>query len=204
VNSPVLKSKGIGARRIAQGGDECVETAVHSNSPALVKTQDFAPLRKKDLAVFYRQFQVLRSEPIFIDIYEPTPFPTPSRFRDFFAVNKRPMWVMGPLASPLAYFVLHDFQREHDLANLDFVYFAGYPAPGSAAARHFWDFVRGRLADHGLTRIQSFTIAPSAEKQRLLESLGFRQEGVLREHHFHNGRLHDVVVQAWMAEGRDV
>jgi hypothetical protein len=199
-----VTSIGINAPRIPQAADVCIESTARDGSPTLVKTQDFTPLRKKDLAIFYRQFQVLRPEPIFIDIYEPTPFPTLVRFWDFFAVDKRPMWVMGPLASPLAYFVLHDFQHEHDLANLDFIFFAGYPAPGSAAARHFWDFVRGRLSDHGLTRVQSFTVAPSAEKQRLLDSFGFQREGVLREHYFHNGRLHDVVAQAWMAEGRGV
>lgn len=164
----------------------------------------FTPLRKSDLHVFHRCFWAIRAEPIFIDIYEPTVFFDLAKFMSFFAVDKRPIWVLGTPAAPLAYFTLHDFQLEHDLANLDFVFFEGYPAPGSELALAFWEFVRQCLADRGLTRVQSFVLPGSKDKISLIESLGFRKEGVLREHYFHNGKLHDVVVHAWMAEGRGV
>lgn len=171
-------------------------------APKTGKSLDFTPLQKKDFPVFYRQFLQLRPEPIFIDIYEPTPFPSLAKFKTYFAVDKRPLWVLGPPESPVAYFALHDFQAEHDLANVEFVFFAGYPAPGSKEARAFWKFFRKCLADYGLTRIQSFVLPSSADKIRLIESLGFRKEGVLREHFFHDGKLHDIVAYAWMAEER--
>lgn len=192
------------APRIALSEHDHVAPAPGNDFPDLAKVHDFAPLGKKDLPLLYRQFQTLYPEPIFIDIYEPSPFPTLSRFTDYFAIGKRPMWVMGAPRSPQAYFILHDFQREHDLANLDFAFFTGLPAPGSEEARGFWEYARRCIADRGLTRIQSFVLSGSTEKIRLLESFGFHKEGILREHYFHNGELHDVVVHAWMAEGRGV
>lgn len=164
----------------------------------------FAPLREDDLPAFSRQLLMLRPEPVFMDIFKPLPYQTSAQFMDYFSAGKRPLWVMGRPESPSAYFALHHMQRPHDLANLDFVYFFRYPSPGSATAHYFWNYVRNRLGERGLTRIQSFVIGSSVEKIRLLESFGFRQEGVLREHYFHNGELHDIVVQAWMTEGRRV
>ena len=168
------------------------------------ETKGFIPLLKSDLPAFYRHFLVVRPEPVFIDIFKPTPYQTLTQFMDYFAFNKRPLWVLGKPESPIAYFGLHYFQREHDLANLDFVFFSGYPDPGSEAVRLLWDAVRQSLVDRGLTRLQSFVLASSTDKILLLESLGFRREGVLREHYFHNGEFHDVIVHAWLAEARCV
>jgi hypothetical protein len=164
--------------------------------------QDFAPMREGDLAAFYRQFLRVRAEPVFIDIFKPIPYQSAAQFAEYFAVEKRPLWMMGRPKSPTAYFGLHYMLHQHDLANLDFVYFSAYPSPGSDAAHSFWRYVRGCMVERGLTRVQSFVIESSVEKIRLLESFGFRQEGLLREHYFHNGKMHDIVVHAWMAEGR--
>lgn len=161
----------------------------------------FTPLRKKQLAAFYQLFLTFRPEPLFIDIYEPLPFPSLQRFVEFFSSNAH-LWVAGPLAAPQAYFALHDMQPEHDLANLDFLFFDGYPAPGSAVAQSFWAFVQQCLTKHGLTRVQSFALTASADKLQLIESYGFRSEGVLREHFFYNGVLNDIAVHAWMTEER--
>lgn len=169
-------------------------------SPRSRKGKDFVPLGKKDFPIFYRQFLLSRPEPVFIDIYDPPPFPTLKQFIAYFSVDR--FWILGEPSLPTAYFALHDFQREHSLANLDFVYFDGYPVPNSTQAHTFWNFVRQRAEEYGLTRIQSFVLATSADKIRLLESFGFRKEGMLREHMLHNGKLHDVSVHAWMAEGR--
>ncbi len=161
----------------------------------------FTPLHKKDLPAFYQLLLLFRPEPVFIDIYEPLPFPSLRRCVEFFSSHAR-LWVAGPLAAPYAYFALHDIQPEHDLANLDFVFFDDYPAPGSAVAQSFWDFVQHCLAKHRLTRVQSFALTASVNKIQLLESYGFRSEGVLREHFFYNGVLHDIAVHAWMTGER--
>ena len=166
--------------------------------------QGFAPLQEGDLAAFYRQFLRVRAEPLFIDIFKPIPYQSATQFAEYFAVDKRPLWLMGRPASPTAYFGLHYMLRQHDLANLDFTYFSAYPSPGSEAAQSFWRYVHGCIVERGLTRVQSFVIDSSVEKTRLLESFGFRKEGVLREHYFHNGKLHDVMVHAWMADERHV
>jgi len=166
--------------------------------------QGFVPLQEGDLAAFYRQFLRVRAEPVFIDIFKPIPYQSAAQFAQYFSVGKRPLWMMGRPESPAAYFGLHYMLSQHDLANLDFVYFSAYPSPGSEAAQSFWRYVRSRLVERGLTRVQSFVIDSSVEKIRLLESFGFRQEGLLREHYFHNGKMHDVVVHAWMAEERRV
>jgi hypothetical protein len=166
--------------------------------------QSFVPLQEGDLAVFYRQFLRVRAEPVFIDIFKPIPYQSAAQFAEYFSAGKRPLWMMGRPESPTAYFGLHYMLRQHDLANLDFMYFSAYPSPGSEAATSFWNYVRSCMAARGLTRVQSFVIDGSVEKIRLLESFGFRKEGLLREHYFHNGKMHDVMVHAWMAEGRHV
>ncbi len=153
-------------------------------------------------AALYRQFQILRAEPVFVDIFKPITYHTATQFVESFSAATRPLWVMGGVEAPTAYFCLHSQLRQHDLANLDFGYFTGCPDPGSEEAVRFWRYVRERAAERNVTRIQSFVVAGSMEKICLLESLGFHQEGLLREHYFHNGRLHDLVVHAWMAEGR--
>lgn len=166
--------------------------------------QAFAPLQEGDLAVFHRQFLRVRTEPLFIDIFKPIPYQSVAQFAEYFSAGKRPLWLMGRPESPAAYFGLHYMLHQHDLANLDFVYFSSYPSPGSEAAYSFWRYVRSCMVERGLTRVQSFVIDSSVEKIRLLESFGFRQEGLLREHYFHNGKLHDIMVHAWMAEERHV
>ncbi len=171
----------------------------HGN-PALGKEPNFIRLHKKEFPAFYRQFLLPRPEPVFVDIYDPLPFPTLKQFISYFSGDK--FWIRGRPSSPVAYLALHDSQREHALANLDFMFFDGYPRPDSTPARVFQDFVGRCIADCGLTRVQTFVLASSTAKIDLLESFGFRKEGVLREHFFHNSRLHDVAVHAWMAEGR--
>lgn len=157
-------------------------------------------LRRKDFPALYRQFLIPRAQPVFIDIYDPLPFPTLKQFVRYFTGDM--FWISGKLPSPAAYFVLHDFQREHDLANLDFMFFDGCPKPGSRHAHRFQDFIGKRIADCKLTRVQTFVLASCTDKIDLLETFGFQKEGVLREHYFYNGRLHDIAVHAWMSEGR--
>jgi len=163
---------------------------------------EFVRLGEPDLENFYCRFLTARAEPIFIDIFRPMPCPSLHQFKDYFATDKRPLWTQGPPAEAQGYFALHHLQTEHALAHLDFCFFAGCPQPGSAQATQFWEAVRHRLPEWGLTRLQSFMLASSTDKILLLDSLGFRREGLLREHYFHDGRLHDLAVQGWMAEGR--
>jgi hypothetical protein len=184
--------------------DAAVDEATAADAPNSTRGTAFVPLRRDDLFAFSRQFSILRAEPIFIDIFKPTPYQTSEQFLHYFSPEKRPVWVSGQPGSPSAYFALHYIQRQHDLANLDFAFFSGYPSPGFEAAHFFWNSVRIRAAERGLTRLQSFVIASSMEKIRLLESFGFHKEGVLREHYFHDGKLHDVVAYAWLAEARRV
>lgn len=42
-----------------------------------------------------------------------------------------------------------------------------------------------------LRRIYLFTLYGNERARRMYESIGFLQEGVLRQHHFHNGAYHD-------------
>jgi|GEM_PF-2126725 len=161
----------------------------------------FHYVRKNDLIKLYETFQLSRPEPVFVDIYAPTLFQTPEEFVDYFS-DDMGLWTLGPVSAPSAYFALHDFQLEHDLANLDFTFFCQYPAVGSEKACLFWEYVQACAAKSGLTRLQSFMLVSSVEKIALIESFGFRKEGILREHYFHDGRLHDVAVHAWMTEER--
>jgi len=160
-------------------------------------------MQEHDLPRFYRRFVMTHAEPIFIDVFRPIPCPSLRHFIRYFDPGQRPLWTLGPADSPSAYFALHHIQREHGLANLDFAFFTGCPAPGSVQAGRFWQAVCSAAHQWGLTRLQSFVLAVSAEKIRLLESVGCRREGLLREHCFHDGRLHDLAVHGYLAGERD-
>ena len=119
----------------------------------LDENQAFALLQGDDLAVFHRQFLRVRAEPLFIDIFKPIAYQSVAQFTDYFSVEKRPLWLMGRPESPTAYFGLHYMLHQHDLANLDFAYFSGYPSPGSRAAQSFWRSVRNCMVERGLSRM---------------------------------------------------
>ena len=176
-----------------------------ANAGDVCKYEDhegFVPLQEGDIADFYRQFSRARREPAFMGMFKPVQYQSATQFAEYFTVGSRPLWVLGRPESPTAYFCLHAMLSQHDLANLDFAYFSAYPNPGSEAAGAFWKYLLSCMRVRGLTRVQSFVIDTCTEKIQLLESLGFRNEGLLREHYYHNGRMHDVVVLAWMAEER--
>lgn len=171
------------------------------NKPHSKKEEpQFVPIRKKDLPTFHRQFVQAHAEPLLLEIDKPLVFPSITDLVSFFEHNDL-LWRLGPLAAPSAYFALHDMQPKERLANLAFTYFSAYPAVGSVQALAFWDFVRRAAAKAGLSRIQSFVLS-SSKKLPLIESFGFKKEGMLREHVFYSGRYHDVVVHAWMEKGR--
>ena len=197
-----MSSHGIFAASWAEARDdgEALITPLSSQDDA----GGFMAVSDAAAAALYRRFLILRGEPVFVDIFKPIPYHTAAQFTEYFSAVTRPLWVMGAPEAPSAYFCLHYLLRQHDMGNLDFAYFDGCPGPGSEAAVHFWNDVRYRSAELGLTRMQCFVIDTSIEKMRLLESFGFRREGVLREHYFHNGALHDLIVYAWLAAGRCV
>lgn len=191
-------------RNVEQGEDiaagERRNISAEAKNTADASEALFIPIGKNDLAIFHQHFAKDYPEPMFMDIYEPLVFPSVLEFEGYFEQYDR-LWRMGPLLAPLAYFSLHDVQTEQRLANIDFTYFSAYPAVGSAAAAAFWEFVSYSAAKEGFSRLQSFVLAGS-KKIRLLESFGFRKEGSLREHVFHNGQYHDVIVHAWMEQHR--
>lgn len=181
-----------------------VSDSIQSVDVNLEKAEGFVPLIGDNLTIFSRQFLMRRPEPVFIDIFRPVQCQRPEQTMEYFSPDKRPIWIKGRVEAPSVYFTLHHIQQKDDLANLDFIFFSGYPDPEHDDARSFWRMVLNCAANRSITRIQSFVIASSVEKIRLLEAFGFRKEGILREHYFHDGKLNDVVIHAWLASERHV
>ncbi len=141
--------------------------------------------------------------PFLMDIYEPLPFATRASFLDFISENAR-AYVIKKGSSVKTFLIFHDFQEENRLANLDVTCLDGAPVRGSCEIERLGAVVRKYLLRHRLTRLQSFILSKDEKRANLLKALGFREEGVLREHFFHEGSLRDIKVLAWNDGSRHV
>ena len=163
--------------------------------------EGFFPATRKDFLALYLLYQKRGPFPFLMDIYEPMPFLTKNRFVRFFS-EEASVWVRTGEDGIEEFFVLHDFQPEHRLANLDFFIVDGAPSTSIGRARRLWRAARAAVRRRKLTRVQSFVLASDAARIERLKSFGFRAEGTLREHLYFDGKMRDVALFAWLEKGR--
>jgi len=137
-----------------------------------------------------------------MDIYESLSFLSLESFLAFFS-EQAEVWVQRSTGGIGACFILHDFQPENDLANLDILFFNGpVLSPGDPAAASLPETILAASHRRGLTRLQSFLLDSDEGIAGFLSSMGFREEGRLREHVCIGGKFHDVVLLARNEEDR--
>ncbi len=169
--------------------------------PAAISTRDaprmlsFAEAAGKDLRSLFRQYLQPSEEPFFLDIAGPEPRMTYKDFAEYCREDAA-TWVILRDDQLAGFFLLFDIQPGLELANLDLGSFSSLPAPNSVEAGEWDEALRLASRKAGVSRLQLLALPSQEKKIALCESLGFRPEGALREHFFHRGRYHDMVVLA--------
>jgi len=104
----------------------------------------------------------------------------------------------GTLVGQVRYFDLNFRNRSAEIG-----YIIAPSARGKAFGREAISLLLGYLFDGlGMNKAYAQTASFNAPSVRLLETLGFRRDGVLREHHLYQGVLHDsylysILVREW-------
>lgn len=98
----------------------------------------------------------------------------------------------------IGYAALHDVDTEHAQAEISFWVGAGFEGKGyvTEAARRLIDFAFDEI---GLNRLCAFHMVRNRGSERVLEKLGFRQEGYLRQRVRKWGVFEDVLAWACSA-----
>ena len=114
--------------------------------------------------------------------------------REESAADSRRHWAIVSEGIVIGLIGLHTWQQHHRRAELGYDLATPYWGRGLAteAARAVIDYGFGAMALH---RIQAHTIADNHRSVRLLERLGFRREGTMREYSFEDdGLFHDSAI----------
>lgn len=107
-------------------------------------------------------------------------------FKRFIVADKQTGKVIG--RSGFHTWYIHHFRAEMGYAITDDGYLAkGYMTEANRTIIQFG------FEEMGLHRIEAFTSPDNDASVRLLRALGFKKEGVLREHYFKENRMHDSV-----------
>jgi len=161
----------------------------------------FQPAGAKEIRNLFKQYLNSSYEPFFVDISGPELL---MNFRDFseYCRQDAALWISAQGETMDGFFLLFDIQPELALANLDIVYFSGFPRAGSVEVAALVTALRKACRQTRVTRLQLLALAHEKEKLALAASLGFQQEGILQRHFFHKGGYHDLIVSARMERGR--
>jgi RimJ/RimL family protein N-acetyltransferase len=161
----------------------------------------FRPAGAKEIRILFKQYLNHCYEPFFVDISGPQLL---MNFRDFskYCRQDAALWVLVQDETIKAFFLLFDIQEELALADLDVVYFSGFPRAGSSETAALVTALRKACRQTRVTRLQLLALACERKKLGLAAALGFRREGVLRQHFFHKGEYHDLIAMARMERGR--
>lgn len=161
----------------------------------------FQPAGAKEIRKLFKQYLSPTYEPFLVDISGPELL---MNFRDFSEHCRQDaaLWISAQNETIEGFFLLFDIQPGLALANLDIVYFSGFPRRGSAKVAALAATLRKACRRTRVTRLQLLALAREKEKLALAAALGFRQEGILRQHFFHKGGYHDLIVLARMERGR--
>ena len=123
----------------------------------------------------------------------------PDATRGAFAVVLRGT---GTLIGHVTYFDLNFRNRSAEIG-----YLLAPAARGKGFARDAVSLLLGYLfGGLGLNKVCAQTASSNTASTKLLEALGFHRDGVLREHHLHEGTLHDdficsMLLSEWRKRG---
>jgi len=110
----------------------------------------------------------------------------------------------GTLIGRCTYFGLNFRNRSAEIG-----YILAPAARGKGFAREAVALLLGYLfGGLGMNKVYAQTAASNTASTKLLEALGFQRDGVLRQHHLHEGALHDdfvysILLSEWQKQGAD-
>ncbi|MGA2916639.1 MAG: GNAT family protein [Sedimentisphaerales bacterium] len=161
----------------------------------------FRPAGAKEIRDLFKQYLEFFWEPFFVDIAGPELLIS---FRDFseYCRQDAALWISAQGKTIEGFFLLSDIQPGLALANLDIVYFSGFPRRGSVKAVVLATALRKACRQTRVTRLQLLALAREREKLALATVLGFQREGILRQHFFYKGVYHDLIMLARMERER--
>ncbi len=154
------------------------------------------------LARLYNWYLRQRKVPFFIDVSGPPPLMRWDDFTEYCTENESWMMLCHRGKDLVGCCHFRDKQPGLELANFDTVFFDTYPAPNSNEARDYGNAFRMACKKQKLSRVQLLALKDDGEKIAFLESIGFRIEGVLREHFFFSKTFQDLTMLGWTGGDR--
>ena len=166
------------------------------------RTSAFCAARAADIRQLHSLYSTLPS-PFFVDISGPTPGLSLPAFTTY-CKNEAALYVqhsaLGTQHSALsvrAFFLLCYIQPELEMANLDFAFFDDNWQDNPADRSAFSAALKQAFFRKGISRVQVLLLTAQTAKIAFVEALGFKREGVLREHFYHDGKYRDLFVYAF-------
>jgi len=158
----------------------------------------FQELGARDIDELYSIYSA--HELFFVDIAGPTRFLTRPEFIDEFDGSRA--WVWREQGKTCGYFYFYEMQRANQLANFHLALFeaCGRLIPGRVDA--IGAAVIGAARSLRITRLQAAALPIEKRRIALLRTMGFKEEGVLRQQFFLRGRLHDLYTFALFESSR--
>lgn len=165
------------------------------STPVAARSLSFAEPTAEDLAALFRWYLQPSEQPFFLDIAGPEPRMTCADFAEYCREDAA-LWMILRDGQVAGFVLLFDIQPALQLANLDMGWLSSIPEPGSAEAAELDEALRLACTSTRVSRLGMLALPTQRKKIALCESLGFREEGVLREHFFHKGKYRDLVMLA--------
>ncbi len=152
---------------------------------------------RRDVAALHEWHVRAQGAPFFLDVAGPE---GRYNYRDFAERCRKDasLWVAYRENNLAGFFLLTEIYPSLELANLHMGFFVECPLSDSSAAADLSAALQEACRQTGVSRLQLLLFPWETEKRALVEGIGFRQEGLLRDHFYHEGKRHDLLFMAWM------
>jgi RimJ/RimL family protein N-acetyltransferase len=158
----------------------------------------FQEMGDRDIDELYSIYSA--HEVFFVDIAGPSCFLTRPEFIDEFDGSRA--WVWRERGRMCGYFYFYEIQRANRLANFHLALFEGCGPLVRARVDAIGAAVLTAARSLRLTRLQAAALPIEKRRIALLRTMGFKQEGVLRQQFFLRGRLYDLCMFALLEPSR--
>jgi RimJ/RimL family protein N-acetyltransferase len=146
----------------------------------------------QDLAELHDWYQ-RSQEPFAVEISGPDPGMTISTFRTW-CTSDATMLVARTRGELAAFLWLSSIQASVGVASIDWGFAPSHPVEASSFARTMRTAARAL----GLRKLHLMAMPDQHARLELASRLRFVEEGRLREHFFHNGKLNDLLCLGWV------
>lgn len=162
----------------------------------------FLKVQPKDLEAFYRRYCSEKNFPYFTDISGPDLI---EDFQDFKEELTNDAWstsIHDEEQNLVGHLIFTDIQEELSLSNIDLFVFRECKNAFEIISKYLNFNLVSILKELKISRVQAMICADDFEKKSLFFDYGFKSEGILKEHFWHNGIFHDLEVLAFQLQNR--